>query len=58
MLFLKVANIVKELKVLPLIRDSMLLTKYHMEAELGILRFTWGIEFDDLTNFLEDKIRH
>jgi hypothetical protein len=41
-LFLKVADIVKELKGPPLIRDSMLLTRDQMEVELGILRVAWG----------------
>ena len=55
-MFLKVDDIVKELKGPPLIMDSMLLTRDHMEADLGILRVTWGTKFDDLTNFLEDEI--
>ena len=36
--------------------DSMLLTRDHMEENLGILRVAWGTKFDDLTNFLEDEI--
>jgi hypothetical protein len=55
-LFIKVVDIMKELECFPLIRDSMLLTKYHMEVELSILRFAWGTKFDDLLNFPKDEI--
>jgi hypothetical protein len=47
---------VKEMKVPPLIRDSMLLKRGQMKSELDILMVSWGTKFDDLTNFLEDKI--
>jgi hypothetical protein len=57
-LFLKDTYIVKELKGPPLIRDSTLLINDQMEVELSTLRITWGIEFDDLTNFSEDETRH
>jgi hypothetical protein len=56
-LFLKVANIVKELKFPPLMRDSILITKDQMEAELGILKIVQGTKFNDLANFLENEIR-
>ena len=55
-MFLKDTYIVKELKGPPLIRDSTLLINDQMEVELSTLRITWGIEFDDLTNFPEDEI--
>jgi hypothetical protein len=55
-LFLKVDDIVKDIKGPPSIMDSMLLTRDHMETDLGILRVAWGTKFDDLANFLEDEI--
>ena len=55
-MFPKVDDMVKKLKGPTLIMDSMLLTRDHMEEDLGILRVAWGTKFDDLTNFLEDEI--
>jgi hypothetical protein len=55
-LFLKVVDIVKELEGPTLIRDSTLLTKDQMEAELSTLKVAWGTEFDDLTNSRRMKL--
>jgi hypothetical protein len=53
-----IVDIVKELEGLFLIKESILLTKDQMEAEISTLIDSWGIEFDNLTNFPKDEIRH
>jgi hypothetical protein len=53
-LFLKVLDIMKELEGLLLIKESMLLNKDQVEAELSVLRVAWGTKLDDVRNFLEE----
>jgi hypothetical protein len=53
-LFLKVLDIMKELEGPLLIKESMLLNKDQVEAELSVLRVAWGTKLDDIRNFLEE----
>jgi hypothetical protein len=55
--FFKALEIVKDLEGPPLIRYSIVITKEQLDMKLGVIKSSWVIQFNDLTEFPEDEIK-